>query len=63
MFLKNSKKKAHPILVIGVGAMAVYGAYSMVHMMRDKCTESCKMITKAFKKKEKCEDCSETEEC
>ena len=59
MILKNPKKKAHPILAVGVGAMAIYGAYSMVHCAKERCSDCCKMLTNVFKKKEKCENNSE----
>lgn len=62
MLLKNAKKKAHPILAIGFGAMAIFGAYSLVHCAKEKCAEGRKMLTNVFKKKEKCEECEETEE-
>lgn len=51
MFMKNGKKKMHPILAISIGAMAIYGAYSAVSCMKDK----AKMLTNVFKKKKKCE--------
>lgn len=50
MFMKNGKKKTHRILVIGVGALALYGAYSMVCCVKDK----AKMLTNVFKMKTKC---------
>jgi hypothetical protein len=64
MILKNPKKKARPMIAIGVGAMAIYGAYSMVHSAKERCSECCKMITNVFKKKEKCEtSAAEDAEC
>ena len=61
MILKNPKKKAHPIIAVGVGAMAIYGAYSMVHCVKERCSECCKMLTNVFKKKEKCKDNSDSD--
>lgn len=59
MFMKNEKKKTRSLFAIGIGAAAVYGAYSMVKCIKDGCQEKAKMLTKVFKKKEckqKCED-------
>lgn len=56
MFMKNDKKKAHPMLAIGIGAMALYGAYSAVSSAKQMCCQKAEMLTKVFKKKEKCED-------
>ena len=61
MLMKGGKKKMHPWLAIGVGAAAVYGAYSMVCCLKEMCAEKAKMLTKAIKKKEKCEECTEEE--
>ncbi len=58
MFMKSGKKKMHPIMAIGVGAMALYGAYSVVHCVKEACMEKGKMITKVFKKKASGEKCS-----
>lgn len=57
--MKNDKKKKRPMFVIGVGAMALYGAYSAVKCIKETCTESMKMITKVFKNKKKCEKTAE----
>ena len=59
MLIKNGKKKKHPILAVGIGAMAVYGAYSIVSSMKDFCCKKAKMITKVFKNKEKCVESSD----
>ena len=59
MFMKNEKKKTRSILAIGVGAAAIYGAYSMVKCIKESCCEKAKMLTKVFKKKsceQKCEE-------
>ena len=64
MFMKNDKKKSRPLLAIGVGALAVYGAYSMVAGAKNICCEKAKMLTNVFKKREKCEemtDCTDDE--
>lgn len=50
MFVKNGKKKTHPIIAISVGVMALYGAYSMVCCLKDK----AQMLTNIFKNKAKC---------
>ena len=63
LMMKQGKKKTRPLLALGIGAMALYGAYSAVCSVKEMCCEKAKMLTKAFKKKEKCEDCSEAEEC
>ncbi len=52
MFMKNGKKKTHPLMAISIGAMAVYGAYSIVHCMKESCVSKCQIITKVFKNKE-----------
>ena len=51
--MKNGKKKTRPLLAIGIGAMAVYGAYSAVCSAKNMCCEKAKMLTKVFKKKAK----------
>ena len=61
--MKNDKKKKRPILVVGIGAMALYGAYSAVKCVKETCTESAKMITKVFKNKKKCENSAEDCKC
>lgn len=50
MFLKNEKKKSRPLLAIGVGAMAIYGAYSVVRCMKESCCEKLGMLTRVVKK-------------
>ena len=50
--MKSARKKMRPIVAIGIGAMAVYGAYSVVCSVKECCHEKMKMITKVFKKKE-----------
>ncbi|MBQ9070490.1 MAG: hypothetical protein IJY23_03995 [Clostridia bacterium] len=62
MFMKNGKKKTHPFVAIGVGAMALYGAYSVVSCIKDTCCEKAQMLTKALKKKKNEQKCEE-EEC
>lgn len=54
LMMKQGKKKTRPLLALGIGAMAIYGAYSAVCMIKESCCEKAKMLTKAFKKKEKC---------
>lgn len=61
--MKQGKKKRRPLLAIGIGAMAIYGAYSVVRCAKDACCEKAKMLTKAFKKKEKCTDKCTCDEC
>lgn len=53
LMMKQGKKKTRPLLALGIGAMALYGAYSAVHSVKEMCCEKAKMLTKAFKKKEK----------
>ena len=56
LMMKQGKKKRRPLLAIAVGAMAIYGAYSVVRCAKDACCEKAKMLTKVFKKKEKCKN-------
>ena len=51
MFMKNEKKKSRHLVAIGVGVMAVYGAYSAVCCMKEMCQEKLKMITKVVNNK------------
>ena len=57
MFMKNGKKKSHPILAVSVAAMAVFGAYSMMCCVKDK----AKVLTNVFKNK--CKSSSNMDEC
>ena len=50
MFMKNEKKKGRRLLAIGVGARAMYGAYSAVSCMKEACRKKMDMITKVVKK-------------
>lgn len=50
MFMKSEKKKGRHLLAIGVGAMAIYGAYSAVSCMKESCRKKMEMITKVVKK-------------
>ena len=60
--MKNAKKKNRPLLAIGVGAMALYGAYSAVCCMKNACVQKVEMLTNILKKKDKkAKKC--TEEC
>lgn len=64
LMMKQGKKKTRPLLALSIGAMAIYGAYSAVHSIKEACSEKAKMLTKAFKKKDKnnktqCDDCCE----
>jgi len=62
LMMKQGKKKTRPLLAIGIGAMAIYGAYSVVKCAKNTCCEKAKMLTKAFKKEEKCKNsCIEDE--
>ena len=62
LMMKQGKKKRRPLLAIAVGGMAIYGAYSLVVSAKNMCCEKAKMLTKAFKKKEKCKNsCMEDE--
>lgn len=64
MFLKNEKKKGRPLLAIGVGAMALYGAYSVVRSMKETCCKKAEMLTKVIKKsKNKENNCPEECNC
>ena len=58
MMFGNDKKKKNPAFAIALGALAVYGAYSMVSSVKNTCSEKCKKITDMFKKKgnDKCCD-------
>ena len=63
MIFGNEKKKKNPAFAIAIGALAVYGAYSMVASVKECCSEKCKMLTNMFKKKEKeCHKESDTPE-
>ena len=67
MFMKSGKRKAHPLFAIGVGAMALYGAYSMVACMKKSCVEKAEMLTNVFKmgkkqEKHSSEECTTSEE-
>ena len=53
LMMKQGKKKARPLFALSIGAMAIYGAYSAVCSVKEMCCEKAKMLTKAFKKKEK----------
>lgn len=63
LMMKQGKKKARPLLAMSIGAMAIYGAYSAVHSIKEACIEKTKMLTKAFKKKEKCNKTQCSDEC
>ena len=64
MFMKNEKKKNRHLLAIGVGAMAVYGAYSAVCCMKKSCQEKMEMLTKVVKnKKNKNENSAQNCDC
>lgn len=58
MFARTTKKKKHPFLAIGIGAMAIFGVYSAVTTLCDTCREKMKALMKAMKKK-KCHSSSE----
>ena len=51
--MKNGKKRSRPLLAVGIGAMALYGAYSAVKCMKEGCSEKLGMLTKMLKKKKK----------
>ena len=38
-------KKKSPVFAIAIGALAVFGAYSMVAAVKNCCTEKMKMMT------------------
>ena len=63
LMMKSGKKKTRPLLALGIGAMALYGAYSTVCSVKEMCCEKAKMLTKAFKKKEKCKKNTSYEDC
>ncbi|MBE6536674.1 MAG: hypothetical protein E7673_01850 [Ruminococcaceae bacterium] len=63
LMMKQGKKKMRPLLAIGVGAMAIYGAYSVVKCVKETCCEKAKMLTKVIKKKEKEKKNSECDDC
>ena len=52
MLMKSPKKRMYPFFAIGIGALAVYGAYSIVNGMKECCAEKAHMLTNVFKKKE-----------
>lgn len=55
MFSRTTKKKKHPLLAVSVGAMALFGAYSLVTAACDMCREKTKTLMRAMKK-HKCSD-------
>lgn len=67
MFSRTQKKKKHPLLVMGIGAMALFGAYSLVTAACDACREKAKALMNAMKKKKSCckdiESCDPDEDC
>ncbi len=64
MFMKNEKKKMRPLFTIGVGALTVYGAYSMVSCIKNACCKKAEMLTKVIKNtKNKKKECCEESEC
>lgn len=64
LFMKNTKKKKHPLIIAMAGGLAVYGAYSMVSSLKRGITDkmSC-MINKMKKMKKKEEICSPSCDC
>lgn len=59
MFMKSEKKKGRHLLAVGVGAMAIYGAYSVVSCIKQMCCEKMHMLTNVVKnKKNKDDDCA-----
>lgn len=52
-------KKKSPVFAIAVGALAVFGAYSMVAAVKNCCTEKMKMMTNMMKRR----DCASACEC
>ena len=54
LMMKSGKKKTRPLLALGIGAMALYGAYSAVRGMKNMCCKKAEMLTKVFKKSNKC---------
>lgn len=64
MFMKNEKKKMRPWFAVGIGALTVYGAYSMVACIKNTCCKKVEMLTNVIKNsKNKKKDCSEDMEC
>lgn len=63
LMMKQGKKKTRPLLALGIGAMALYGAYSAVCSVKEMCCEKAKMLTKALKKKEKTKKKCMMDEC
>jgi hypothetical protein len=61
--MKNEKKKHHPTLALGIGALAVYGAYSMVKCVKDGCVCKMSKMKNIFKKKDAGCECVSTCEC
>lgn len=55
MFSRTQKKKKHPLLAVSIGAMALFGAYSLVTAACDMCREKTKTLMRAMKK-HKCSD-------
>ena len=63
MFSRTQKKKRHPLFALGVGAMAIFGTYSLVTAACDMCREKMKTLMRAVKK-HKCDmPCDPCDEC
>lgn len=65
MFTRCQKKKRHPLLAVGIGAMALFGAYSLVSAACDMCREKTKTLMRAMKRKNTTavEDCGCDDDC
>ncbi len=51
MFSKNEKKKKGPALAAGIGALAVYGAYSVVSKIKNMTTDKMSALMNKMKRK------------
>lgn len=65
MFTRCQKKKRHPLLAVGIGAMALFGAYSLISAACDTCREKTKALMRAMKRKKtaEIEDCDSEDDC
>jgi hypothetical protein len=65
MFSRTQKKKRHPLLAFGIGAMAIFGTYSLVSAVCDVCREKTKALMQAMKRKKntcQSDDCCDTDD-
>ncbi len=53
MFSKNEKKKKGPALFVGIGALAVYGAYSAVSKIKSMTVDKMSCLMSKMRPKRK----------